>query len=145
MQRCRVPGYHRLGREQGTTAKNRDSNYACIGLISAPRTMNLKDSYSLVVFLQSNWPDTHSRTAPRGCKFVRVGTIRTSLSSPLESKYSTRYSESSYKKPNTSRYAQGIRCTDGVSLTQEEHYSIGMLRFFIIHALLLLCLSLIHI
>ena len=35
-----------------------------MGLISAPQTMHLEDAYSLAVFLQSAWPDTHSRTAP---------------------------------------------------------------------------------
>ena len=51
-------------------------------------------------------------------------------------------SESSYEKPSTSRYAQEVRCADGVSLTQEEHYSMGTCFevFLIIHALLLLVL-----
>ena len=77
MQRCRVRGYHRLGMEQGITAKNQDRDYACMGHASAPLTMHPEDAYSLGVFLQSAWPDTHLRTTPRGYEFIRVGTIRT--------------------------------------------------------------------
>ena len=124
MQICRVRGSHRLGREQGNTAKNRDWDHACMGLTSAPQTMHPGDAYSLAVFLQSAWPDAHSRTAPRGCKFIRVGTIRTPhCPHHLNRNIIFRIT---YKKPNTSRYAQGVRCADGVSLTQEEHYSIGI-------------------
>ena len=70
MQRCRVRGHHRLGMEQGNTAKNRDWYYACMGVTPAPRTMHPEDAYSLGIFLQSAWPDTHLRTAPRGCVYT---------------------------------------------------------------------------
>ena len=76
MQRCRVRGYHQLGRGQGNTAKNRDWDYACMGPISVLQTTHPEDACSLGVFLQSAWPDTHSRTAPQGYMFIRVGTIR---------------------------------------------------------------------
>ena len=39
--------------EQGNTAKNRDWDYASMGLISAPKTMHPEDAYSLGVFLQT--------------------------------------------------------------------------------------------
>ena len=70
MQRCRVRGYHRLGREQGNRATKRDWHYACMGFISAPQVMQPEDTYSLAVFLQSGLHDPYS-----------------SLSSPLGSKY----------------------------------------------------------
>ena len=76
MQRCRVRAYHRLGREQGNTAKNRDWNCASTGLISTAQKMHPADTYSLGVSLPPAWPDTHTRTAPRGYKFIRVGTTR---------------------------------------------------------------------
>ena len=95
---------------------------------SPPDTALFEDAYSLSVFLQSAWPDTNSRTAPQGYKvYTGWHDPYSSLCSPLEWRYHTpEYSESSYKKPNTSRYAQGVRCADGVSWTQEEHYSIGI-------------------
>ena len=40
MQRSKLRGYHRLGMEQGNTAKKRDWDYASMGLISAPQTMH---------------------------------------------------------------------------------------------------------
>ena len=109
-----------------------------------PQTMHPEDAYSLAVFLQSACSDTHSRTLPRGYKFIRVGTIRTPhCPHHLNRNIIFRIT---YKKPNTSRYAQGVRCADGVSLTQEEHYSIGVCFnfFFSIHALLLLYIALRH-
>ena len=49
------------------------------------------------------------------------------------------YSESSYKKPSTSRYAQGVQCADGVSLTQ-EHYSMGIcLKVFVFYHCVIRC------
>ena len=55
---------------------NTNLDYASMGLISAPETMHPDDAYLLGVILQSAWPDTQSQTAPRGYKFIRVGTIR---------------------------------------------------------------------
>ena len=55
------------------------------------------------------------------------------LSSPLESKYHI-YSGSSCRNLNTSRYVQGVRCADGVSLTREDHYSISVFSCFFYHA-----------
>ena len=144
MQRCRVRGYHRLGREQGNTAKIRDWDYASMGLISAPETTHPDDAYSLAIFLQSAWPDTHTRTAPRGYKFVRVGTIRTPhcphfLNRNIILRIILREAQ------HCSRYARGVRCADGVSLTQGDHFPIGIrFKFFIILALLLLCIALRH-
>ena len=94
-----------------------------MGLISARQTIHPEDAYSLGVFLQSAWPDTHSRTAPRGYKFRLARSV---LFIVLTTWIEISYSESSYKKLNTSRYAQGVQCADGVSFTQEEHNSIGI-------------------
>ena len=79
--RCRDAEYGRTidlaGNSARNTAKNRDWNYASMDLISAAQTMHPADTYSLGVSLPPAWPDTHTRTAPRGYKFIRVGTIRT--------------------------------------------------------------------
>ena len=44
MKRCRVRGYHRLGRKQSNTANNRDWDYACMSFTSAPQTMHPEDA-----------------------------------------------------------------------------------------------------
>ena len=47
---------------------NRDWNYVSVGSFRPPRQCTLypEDAYSLGVLMQSAWPDTHSRTTPRG-------------------------------------------------------------------------------
>ena len=96
-----------------------------MGLISAPQTMYPEDAYLLGVFLQSAWPDTLADGAPRVYIYTGWHDPYPSLSSPLQSKYHIR-NHPTYEKPNTSRYAQGVRCADGVWVTQEEHYSMGI-------------------
>ena len=96
-----------------------------MGLISAPQTMYPEDAYLLGVFLQSAWPDTLADGAPRVYIYTGWHDPYPSLSSPLQSKYHIR-NHPTYGKPNTSRYAQGVRCADGASLTQEEHHSMSI-------------------
>ena len=76
MQRCRVRGYHRHGREQGNTANNRDWDYVSMGLISAPQTMYRDEMHFRWASFGNQLGQTHSRTAPRGYIYIMVGTIR---------------------------------------------------------------------
>ena len=101
--------------------------------------MHPEDAYSLGVFLQSAWPEIHWRTAPRGYMFVRVGTIRSPHCPHHLNRHVIIRIILQEAQHYCSRYAQGVQYADGVSLTQEEHYSMG-----IIHALLLLCITLRH-
>ena len=126
MQRCCVQGYHRRERERGNTAKKKDWDCLSMGLISAPQTMHPEDAYSLGVFWRSAWPDTHSRTAPRS-RYVYTSRHDpySSLSSPLESKYHNQ-NHSTSSPALVGMLKESSAQIDGVSLTQEEHYSMGI-------------------
>ena len=123
MQRCGVRGYHRLGREQGNTANNRDGDYVSMWVSFHPPNVPWGCIFAGRLLSISLARHTLADGAPRVYVYIGWHDPYSSLSSPLES---ISHSESSYKKPNTSRYSQGVRFADGVSLTQEEHFPTGI-------------------
>ena len=106
-----------------------------MGLISAPRQCTLRMHIRWACFC-NQLGQTHIRgRRPEGTCFY--GFARSVLLIVLTTWIEKSYSESSYEKPNPSRYDKGVRFADGVSLTQEEHYSVGRLsvsKFFFYHS-----------
>ena len=82
MQSTGVPS---TWRGTGQYSKEQRLGLPMYGSHFSPQTMHHEDAYSLAVLLQSAWPDTHSRTAPRG--YTGWHDPCSSLSSPRESKY----------------------------------------------------------
>ena len=102
MQRCRLLGYHRLDREQGYKANNRDWDYVSMWVsFQPPRQCTLRMHIHWASFC-NKLDQTHIRgRRPEG--ICLYGLARTVLLIVLTTCIEISYSESSYKKPNTSR------------------------------------------
>ena len=125
MQRCRLLGYHRLDREQGYKANNRDWDHVSMWVsFQPPRQCTLRMHIHWASFC-NKLDQTHIRgRRPEG--ICLYGLARSVLPIVITTWIEISYSEPCCKKPNTSSCAQGVRFADNVSLTPEEHYSLGI-------------------